>query len=88
MKLKYNFVIREIDSTTIAVAIGEDALNFNGMIKLNETGAFIFALLFNDITLQEITDKLATQYGITQEKAMDETLSYIQYLQDEDLIVE
>ena len=45
MKLKYKFVVREIDGTHVAVAVGKDNEKFNGMIKLNKSGAVIFNLL-------------------------------------------
>ena len=42
MKLKYEFVIKEIAGNKVAVAVGKDHMAFSGMINLNETAAFFF----------------------------------------------
>ena len=45
MKLKYEFVINNVAGETVAVSVGNNDGRFNGYIKLNETGAFIFKML-------------------------------------------
>ena len=45
MKLKYQFVINNVAGETVAVSVGDTSGRFNGYIKLNETGAFIFKKL-------------------------------------------
>lgn len=45
MRLRYQFVVREVDGTPVAVAVGRDNEKFNGMIKLNTTGGVIFKML-------------------------------------------
>ncbi len=62
MKLKYNFVINEVAGNTVAVAVGTDAANFNGFIKMNETAAEIFTLLKNDISKEELINELQKIY--------------------------
>ena len=60
MKLKYNFVTNKVADRIVAVAVGDDAQKFNGFIKMNDTGAFIFNMLRNDVTVDEIAEKGAT----------------------------
>ena len=62
MKLKYNFVTSVVADKTVAVAIGYDLGKKNGIIKMNETGAFIFKMLKNDVTKEEIIDALMAEY--------------------------
>ena len=45
MKLKYQFVINNVAGETIAVSVGDNDGRFNGYIKLNETGSFIYKML-------------------------------------------
>ena len=54
MKLKYTFVINDVAGTTVAVPVGEGSDQFHGYIKLNVTGAYIFKMLKNDVTREEI----------------------------------
>lgn len=72
MKLKYNFVTNVVAGKTVAVAIGEDLSNFNGFIKMDENGAFIFNLLKNDITEDEIIAAVVKEYGVEDNSELRE----------------
>lgn len=74
MKLKYNFVTNEVADKIIAVAVGDDLQKFNGFIKMNGTGAFIFNMLKNDVTEEEIVAAMAAEYGDATEEEIKETV--------------
>lgn len=88
MKLKYNFVVRTVGGKAIAVAVGKDAAEFNGMIKLNETGEVIFNELKKDVTLDSIAGRLASEFDITLEQAKLDADAFIDSLRSAGLIVE
>ncbi len=80
MKLKYQFVTNCVAGKTVAVAVGEDLGSFNGFIKLNETGAFIFGLLKEEISKEKIVKAVCKEYEVDEEKAsksVDEFLAYL-----------
>ena len=54
MKIKSGFVLRDVAGKTFVVATGELSKTFKGMITLNETGKYIWKLLENEITKEEI----------------------------------
>lgn len=62
MKIKSGFILRDVAGKTFVVATGELSKSFKGMITLNETGKFIWKLLENDITMEEIVDKMLEVY--------------------------
>ena len=62
MKLKYEFVINNVAGETVAVSVGNNDGRFNGYIKLNETGAFIFKMLTKDTTREDIIKALVKEY--------------------------
>ena len=80
MKLKYKFVTNEVAGKTVAVAVGEDLESFGGFIKLNETGAFIFNLLREEISKEEIVTAVLGEYDVTEEKAINATEEFLEYL--------
>ena len=80
MKLKYKFVTNEVAGKTVAVAVGEDLESFGGFIKLNETGAFIFYLLREEISKEEIVKAICREYDVTEEKAIKATEEFLEYL--------
>ncbi len=68
MKLKYNFVINQVAGETVAVSVGNIEGAFNGYIKLNQTGAYIFNALKKDTTREEIIKNLLVEYPDATEK--------------------
>lgn len=88
MKLKYNFVTRNVAGQTIALAVGEDGAKFNGMIKLNSVGEYIFKLLENDISKEEIVSKITDEYDVSVEEANQSLDGYLKILQENGLIEE
>ncbi len=62
MKIKNGFILRDVGNKTFVVAVGELSKTFNGMITLNETGKYIWQLLGNEITEEEIVAKIMEKY--------------------------
>jgi methyltransferase-like protein len=69
MKLKNGVIITSHNGEFVAVAAGEAAANFNGMMKLNSTAAFICTLLKNDTDIEKITDALCEEFEVDRETA-------------------
>lgn len=88
MKLKYNFAVRDISGIHMAVAVGTDNEHFNGIIKLNESGTFIFNMLSRDITFKEIVSALVEYYGISEKVAEEAAQSCIVKLYENNLLLE
>lgn len=87
MKLKYNFVTNEVADKIVAVAVGEDLEKFNGFIKMNDTGAYIFNILKNDVTEDEIVEAMKKDYEDATEQEIRETVSeFVGKLKDADVL--
>ena len=87
MKLKYNFVTNKVADMVVAVAVGEDVQKFDGFIKMNETGAYIFNMLKNDVTEDEITAAMEKEYeGVTSEELRKTVSEFIGRLKESDMI--
>lgn len=74
MKLKYDFVINQVAGETVAVSVGNNDGQFNGYIKLNETGAEIFKALKKDITREQIVELLLQKYPDATENQVSESV--------------
>ncbi len=59
MKLKAGFITREMAGEQIMVSATGD---FSGMVRSNETAAFIVDTLKEDVTKEEIIKKLLEKY--------------------------
>ncbi len=80
MKLKYKFVMNKVADKTVAIAVGEDLAKYNGFIKMNDTGAFIFKMLENDVTSKQIIDSLEAEYSASKEELSSAVEEFIKEL--------
>lgn len=66
MKISKSYIIREIAGEYVAVPTGEAAVRFNGLITINEIGAFLWR------KLQEETDEAGLLQAVLEEYEVDE----------------
>ena len=57
MKIKEGFILRTVCDESLVVPVGEASVDFKNVIKLNETGAFLWKLLEQDTNVDEMTDE-------------------------------
>ena len=86
MKVEKEFVLREIAGDNILVPVGETALDFNGLITLNEVGAFLWNKLQNDITIDGLVQKVLNEYEVDEDTARKDILEFVDYLKKADII--
>ena len=87
MKLRYNFVTNEVAGKIVAVAVGEDLTKFNGFIKMNDIGAYIFNMLKDDVTVDDIVTAMAKDYQDSTEAEIREVVEdFVARLKKEEVI--
>ena len=70
MKIKNGFILREMCGEFIVAAEGLEHINFNKLISLNSTAAFLWkALVGKEFTTEEMAQLLVDEYGIDMELA-------------------
>lgn len=71
MKIKNGFVLEEVGGSYLAVAVGERADDFSGLVRLNGTGAFLWNLMKDkDVTHEELVCAVLAAYeGVSAEQA-------------------
>ena len=67
MKLKYDFLIQQVADDFVAVAVGDGATEFNGLVRLNKTGRDIFELLQQGLDENAIVAALFEKYDASEE---------------------
>ena len=74
MKIKNGFVLREMCGENIVSAEGLEHINFNKLISLNSTAAFLWkALEGKEFTEEEMAQLLVDEYGIDMELALTDS---------------
>ncbi len=82
MKIKDGFMLRQIVDVWVVVPLGERVVDFNGMLKVSESGALLWGKLANSgATREELLADLLASYEVDVETAtrdMDEFLNSLQ----------
>ena len=65
MKIKEGFMLREVAGNSVVVAVGEN-LDFNGMMTLNSTGTFLWNILKEDVSIDDLVNGLVNEYEIDE----------------------
>lgn len=85
MKLKDGFLLRNIAGNYVVVPIGKENIDFNGMVSLNGTGAFLFEKLQAGITEEELIQALMQEFEVSEETAKEDVKLFIQKVEKEGL---
>ena len=79
MKIKNGFVLREMCGEFIVAGEGLEHINFNKLISLNSTAAFLWkALVGKEFTTEEMAQLLIDEYGIDMELALMDSAALCQ----------
>ena len=73
-------MLRNIAGETVAVPIGGTVLSSNVLIALNGSGAFLWQLLAQGGTEEEITASFCAEYDVDSESAERDIREFTEYL--------
>lgn len=82
MKIKEGFILRKVGIQHIVAATGAASKEFNGMMRLNESGAFAFRQLQQGIEPEELVQRLMAEYEVTREKAEADVAAFVATLKE------
>lgn len=85
MKLKMDFMIREVAGQSVAIPVG-DSVDLNAMITLNSTGKFLWKLLENETDESILTAALVSEYEVDEETARKSVQSFVSVLKKHDFL--
>jgi hypothetical protein len=89
MRIKKDYVIKQIGKEQIIVPIKDEAIRFNGIITVNKTGTFLFGLLqSDDLSLDQLVEKMIDNYEIDDVTARKDILAFIKICQEHSLLDE
>lgn len=87
MKIKENYMLREIAGNFVVIPVGQNVADYKNMLHLNETGVFLWKALQNEITFEEILNNMITEYEASEdevpilEKDLNEFLNKLRSLE-------
>ena len=82
MKLKQGFITHNVGKTQMMVATGPASSVFHGLVRSNETAAFIVDCLKKETTEEEIVKAMLQEYDAPAEVIARDVHSVVEKLQE------
>ena len=86
MKIKEGFILRKVGIQYVVAATGKASENFNGMMRLNESGAFAFRLLQEGIEEDALVERIVAEYNTDGETARQDAEKFLTALEEADAL--
>lgn len=83
MKINDGFMLRNVAGKYIVVAVGETSMDFDGLISLNETGAFLWKILEDGADYDTLLSKLLDEYDIDEVTAKRDIDAFIKCAEEQ-----
>ena len=88
MKLRGEFVVRQVMDNTVAIPVGQTVLRMNGMILLNDVSKRIWDCLEQGTTLENAVQAVTDAFAVSAEEAQADILEFCDKLRKLQLLEE
>ena len=88
MKLKGEFVLRQIADDILAIPVGATALTLQGMIILNPVSRVIWQCLEQQTDMDAICKAMCDRFEVAEEEARQDAQEFLQQLRSVGLLEE
>ena len=88
MKLNPEFILQPMGEESVLVPVGKAGEKFRGMIRLNETAAYIVEQLKTETTEPRIVDALLIEYEVERETAEKNVAAVLEKLRSVGALIE
>lgn len=88
MKLKGEFVLRQVGEDVVVVPTGETALEFNGMIMLNAVSRLLWERLVEECSLSDLVTAVTAAFDVSAAEAEADIEEFIASLRQAGFLAE
>ena len=86
MKIKKEFLLRDIMGYTMLVPINKSMSKFDGLITINQVGKFIWENIESSKDEDDLLQKILDEYEVEKEVAKADLDEFLQTLKDAEII--
>lgn len=86
MKLKDNSMLKKIGNENIILPLSDHNIAVDVILKTNEVGAFIYNCLKEEITKEELLNKILAEYNVDKTKALNDLNLFLDLLTKKGLL--
>ena len=86
MTIKSDFILKEIAGSFVVIPIRSAAADLNGVIKLSESGAFLWNRLAEGASREELISAMLSEYEVDPSRAAHDIDIFLNKLKEADLL--
>ncbi|MBE7089378.1 MAG: PqqD family protein [Clostridiales bacterium] len=86
MKIKEGYILRKVADSNVVVAVGARAKEFNGIINLSESSAFIWKILEKGAEKEDLVEALLKEYKADREVVEQDVERFINKIKEAGLV--
>ncbi len=80
MKIRSNFVLRNVADTWVVLSMGDSSVDFDGMLTLNESGVMLWKAMESGCDRDALVKALTDEYDVAAEVALADVEDFINKL--------
>lgn len=80
MKIKENFVLRQLADTWVVLPLADKTIDFNGMITVNESGVLLWKALEQGADEETLVKILTAEYDVSAQQAQADVREFAEKL--------
>lgn len=86
MKIADGYILRCIANTWVVIPVGAKLVEFNGIINLTESGAFLWKKLEAGASSEQLASALVEVYEVDESTALADVEAFLQQLHEKQLL--
>ncbi len=88
MQINKDFTIQKVGASYVAVPVGKTSEHFHGMVRLNETGAFLWnKLAERDCSEEDLVAALLAEYEVAADVAAADVHRIVAQLKENNILI-
>lgn len=88
MRVKNNYIFRNIADEHLLIPTGEAALSAKGLIALTESGCLLYQKLQEECSKEDLIAALTAEYDVSEAVAAEDIDAFLDQMRQLDMLVE
>ncbi len=86
MKIKNNFILRQVAGSWIAMKIGDENSTMEGVLSLNDSGVLLWKCIEQGCDVDQLVQVLTKEYDVDVAQATEDANEFVEKLRGFDCI--
>lgn len=82
MKIKSNFILRQVAETWIAMPVGEESADIEGVLSLNNAGVLLWKCLERGCETEDLVRELRSEFDVDVKQATEDVEAFVEKLRN------